>query len=119
MRVPFMPEEEVIGLMEPLDAVQIQRFRDETPGGLIITAAHVGNNDVIGAAIAHMGLPLNVVADDSAFPGAVRVPARRNASSGTRRSSRGATCGRSSASCAAASCSACWSTGATAATGSR
>ena len=37
-------------------------------GGLIITAAHVGNNDVIGAAIAHMGLPLNVVADDSAFP---------------------------------------------------
>ena len=33
-----------------------------------MTAAHVGNNDVIGAAIAHLGLPLNVVADDSAFP---------------------------------------------------
>ena len=44
-------------------------FRDASPvGGLIITAAHVGNNDLIGAAIAHMGLPLNVVADDSAFP---------------------------------------------------
>jgi KDO2-lipid IV(A) lauroyltransferase len=68
MRVPFMPEEQVVGLLEPLDPVQIQRFRDETPGGLIITAAHVGNNDVIGAAIAHMGLPLNVVADDSSFP---------------------------------------------------
>jgi lauroyl/myristoyl acyltransferase len=68
MRVPFMPEDEVIGLMEPLDAAQIQRFRDDTTGGLIITAAHVGNNDIIGAAIAHMGLPLNVVADDSAFP---------------------------------------------------
>ena len=68
MRVPFMPEEQVVGLMEPLDPVQIQRFRDETRGGLIITAAHVGNNDVVGAAIAHMGLPLNVVADDSAFP---------------------------------------------------
>ena len=69
MRVPFMPEEQVIGLMEPVDPVAIQRIRDETPkGGLIITAAHVGNNDVIGAAIAHMGLPLNVVADDSSFP---------------------------------------------------
>jgi phosphatidylinositol dimannoside acyltransferase len=68
MRVPFMPEEQVIGLMEPLDPSQIQRFRDETPGGLIVTAAHVGNNDVIGAAIAHMGQPLNVVADDSSFP---------------------------------------------------
>ena len=68
MRVPFMPEEQVIGMMEPLDPVEIQRFRDETPGGLIVTAAHVGNNDVVGAAIAHMGLPLNVVADDSSFP---------------------------------------------------
>ena len=31
-------------------------------------AAHVGNNDIIGAAIAHLGLPLSVVADDSSFP---------------------------------------------------
>ncbi|MFL5715739.1 MAG: lysophospholipid acyltransferase family protein, partial [Chloroflexota bacterium] len=37
-------------------------------GGLIVTTGHVGNNDVIGAAIAHLGIPLNVVADDSAFP---------------------------------------------------
>ena len=54
--------------MEPLDPTQTQRFHNESPSGLIITAAHVGNNDVVGAAIAHMGLPLNVVADDSAFP---------------------------------------------------
>ena len=55
--------------MEPLDPAALQRIRDETPkGGIIVTAAHVGNNDVIGAAIAHLGLPLNVVADDSAFP---------------------------------------------------
>src|SRR4029077_12100963 len=32
------------------------------------TTGHVGNNDVIGAAIAHLGIPLSVVADDSAFP---------------------------------------------------
>lgn len=68
MRVPFMPEDQVVALMEPLDRAALQRIRDETTGGIIVTAAHVGNNDVIGAAIAHLGLPLNVVADDSSFP---------------------------------------------------
>ena len=97
---------------------EIQRIRDDSQGGLIITAARVGNNDVIGAAIAHMGLPLNVVADDSSFPELFEY-LRASASSGARRSSRGATCARSSACCGAARCSACWSTGAIAATGSR
>ncbi len=56
-------------MMEPLDPVEIQRIRDASPvGGIIVTAAHVGNNDLVGAAIAHLGLPLNVVADDSSFP---------------------------------------------------
>ena len=68
MRVPFMPEDEVIALMEPIDRAALERIRNDTPGGIIVTAAHVGNNDVIGAAIAHLGLPLNVVADDSSFP---------------------------------------------------
>ena len=55
--------------MEPLDPLEIQRIRDAAPaGGIIVTAAHVGNNDIVGAAIAHLGLPLNVVADDSSFP---------------------------------------------------
>ena len=55
--------------MEPLDAVQLQRFRDETRAAASssrrLTSATTTS---IGAAIAHMGLPLNVVADDSAFP---------------------------------------------------
>jgi Lauroyl/myristoyl acyltransferase len=69
MRVPHMPEERVVALVEPLDPVEIQRIRDASPvGGIIVTVGHVGNNDVIGAAIAHLGLPLNVVADDSSFP---------------------------------------------------
>jgi lauroyl/myristoyl acyltransferase len=69
MRVPMMSEDQVAELIEPLDAVAIQRIRDASPiGGIIVTAAHVGNNDVIGAAIAHLGLPLSVVADDSSFP---------------------------------------------------
>ncbi len=69
MRVPYMPQDEVIALVEPLDPAEIQRLRDASPvGGLIVTTGHVGNNDVIGAAIAHLGLPLNVVADDLSFP---------------------------------------------------
>ncbi len=69
MRVPFMPEDQVIALVEPLDPVEIMRLREASPvGGLIVTTGHVGNNDVIGAAIAHLGIPLNVVADDSSFP---------------------------------------------------
>ena len=69
MRVPLMPEERVAELMEPLEAAEIQAIRDASPvGGIIVTAAHVGNNDIIGAAIAHLGLPLSVVADDSSFP---------------------------------------------------
>ena len=69
MRVPHLPEAEVVGLVDAPDAAQIQRIVDASDvGGIIVTAAHVGNNDLIGAAIAHMGLPLNVVADDSAFP---------------------------------------------------
>ena len=37
-------------------------------GGIICTVGHVGSNDAIGAAIAHLGLPLSAVADDSSFP---------------------------------------------------
>ncbi len=69
MRVPFMPTDEVVKLIEPLDATEVAHLRASAPdGGIICTVAHVGNNDVIGAAIAHLGLPLNVVADDSSFP---------------------------------------------------
>ena len=69
MRVPHLSEARVVELMEPIDPLHIQRIRDaSTEGGVILTAAHVGNNDLVGAAVAHLGLPLNVVADDSSFP---------------------------------------------------
>jgi KDO2-lipid IV(A) lauroyltransferase len=69
MRVPYMPRNEVEALIEPIDPAEVARVRAASPvGGLIVTTGHVGNNDAIGAAIAHLGIPLNVVADDSAFP---------------------------------------------------
>ena len=69
MRVQHMAEERLPDLLEPVDAAAIQAMRDASlEGGIIVTAAHVGNNDLIGAAIGHLGLPLSVVADDSSFP---------------------------------------------------
>ena len=69
MRVPFMPTDEVVKLIEPLDADEIARMRANAPnGGIICTVGHIGSNDAIGAAIAHLGLPLSAVADDSSFP---------------------------------------------------
>jgi lauroyl/myristoyl acyltransferase len=69
MRVPFLPTEEVVKLIEPLDAEEIVRMRATAPkGGIICTVGHIGSNDAIGAAIAHLGLPLSAVADDSSFP---------------------------------------------------
>ena len=77
MRVPFMPQDEVMALIEPLDPAEVARVREASPdGGMIVTTGHVGNNDVIGAAIAHLGLPLNVVADDSSFPELFELPPR-------------------------------------------
>jgi lauroyl/myristoyl acyltransferase len=68
MRVPHLPEEQAIALIDPLDPVEIQRLFDASDvGGIIVTAAHVGNNDLIGAAIAPKGQPLNVVADVCSF----------------------------------------------------
>ena len=37
-------------------------------GGLIFALGHVGNNEAVAAAVAGRGWPINVVADDSAFP---------------------------------------------------
>jgi len=69
MRVPFLPTEEVVELIEPLDPAEIERMRASAPeGGIICTVGHVGSNEAIGAAIAHLGLPLSAVADDSSFP---------------------------------------------------
>ena len=35
---------------------------------MILTVGHVGSNEAIAAAIANHGMPISVVADDSAFP---------------------------------------------------
>src|SRR5260221_4789892 len=67
MRLPTLPAEEVSRLAD-LDADDIRAIWSGGSGGLILAAGHVGNNEAVAAGIAHHGLPISVVADDSAFP---------------------------------------------------
>jgi KDO2-lipid IV(A) lauroyltransferase len=69
MRLPTRPPAEVARLVADLDADEVRRIWESAPGGgLIVTVAHVGNNEAVAAAIAHHGMPVSVVADDSSFP---------------------------------------------------
>jgi KDO2-lipid IV(A) lauroyltransferase len=69
MRLPSLPPAEVGLLATDLDAEEIKRiWRDAPGGGLIFAVGHVGNNEAVAAGVAHHGMPISVVADDSSFP---------------------------------------------------
>jgi lauroyl/myristoyl acyltransferase len=70
MRLPTRPREELVARVSELDVAEIERIWHGAPrgGGLILTVGHVGSNEAVAAAIAHHGMPISVVADDSAFP---------------------------------------------------
>lgn len=69
MRLPSRPADEVAGLAPGMDVEEVQRLWREAPGGgMILAVGHVGNNEAVAAAIAHHGMPISVVADDSSFP---------------------------------------------------
>ena len=70
MRIPALPPEEVGRLVGNIDEeeAEIRRVWGEAPGGgLILSAAHIGNNEAIAAGVASRGLPMSVVADDTSF----------------------------------------------------
>ena len=69
MRLPSRPPDEVLALVPHMDIDEVRRIWREAPGGgLILAVGHVGNNEAVAAAIAHHGMPISVVADDSSFP---------------------------------------------------
>jgi phosphatidylinositol dimannoside acyltransferase len=70
MRLPSSSEAEREALVPDLDADEVKRLWRQAPngGGLILAVGHVGSNDAVAAAIARHGMPISVVADDSAFP---------------------------------------------------
>jgi phosphatidylinositol dimannoside acyltransferase len=69
MRLPSMTPDEVGLLASDMDVDEIKRLWRAAPGGgLIFAVGHVGNNEAVAAGIAHHGMPISVVADDSSFP---------------------------------------------------
>ena len=69
MRLPSLPPSEVGLLAADLDADELRRIAaGANGGGLIFAVGHVGNNEAVAAGIAHHGMPISVVADDSSFP---------------------------------------------------
>jgi phosphatidylinositol dimannoside acyltransferase len=70
MRLPALPPDDVGRLVGNLDDMEAELrgiWGGARGGGLIFSAAHIGNNEAIAAAVAHRGLPMSVVADDTSF----------------------------------------------------
>jgi lauroyl/myristoyl acyltransferase len=67
MRLPEQPPEATWRLV---DQRALDKFEPIWRGsnGLIVVAAHIGNNEAVAAGIAHRGWPISVVADDTSFP---------------------------------------------------
>jgi len=68
MRLPSRPLDEVVDLLDERTVDALKAEWQATGRGLIITIPHVGNNEAAAAGLVHHGLPINGLADDTAFP---------------------------------------------------
>lgn len=68
MRLPTLPEAQRAAMLAGTGMDEIIDTWTASGRPMIVVAGHIGNNEAVAAAIAHRGLPANVVADDSAFP---------------------------------------------------
>jgi len=68
MRLPRVSPERAATFVSPIELDRVLEIRKGSEGGLIFAVGHVGNNDAVAAGIAGRGLPISVVADDSAYP---------------------------------------------------
>ena len=68
-RLPKLAREHADELVRGADLDAIHRIWLESTGGLIFSLGHVGNLEAVAAGVASRGWPINVVADDSSFPG--------------------------------------------------
>jgi KDO2-lipid IV(A) lauroyltransferase len=67
MRLPRMSLEDIAAHVEPKGLDYLLELWKES-GGLILVAAHVGNNEMVAGGVASHRLPLSVLADDTTFP---------------------------------------------------
>lgn len=67
MRLPRVSRERAASLVSAIELDQVLEIWEGSEGGLIFAVGHVGNNEAVAAGIAGRGLPISVVADDSAY----------------------------------------------------
>jgi lauroyl/myristoyl acyltransferase len=67
MRLPWMKREKVDQLLEVASLARFHEIYHESKG-IILVAAHLGNNEAAAAGFAKQGLAINVVGDDSSYP---------------------------------------------------
>ncbi len=68
MRLPRMSRERAAALVSDVELDRVVEIWQKSEGGLIFAVGHVGNNEAVAAGVAGRGLPISVVADDSAYP---------------------------------------------------
>ena len=67
MRLPRMPLDRIAERVDPAGLESLIRIWRES-NGVILVAAHVGNNEFVAGGVASSGLPISVMADDTSFP---------------------------------------------------
>jgi lauroyl/myristoyl acyltransferase len=67
MHLPRMSRDEIARRVEPSGLESLLAIWRES-GGVILVAAHVGNNEFVAGGVASHGLPISVLADDTTFP---------------------------------------------------
>lgn len=68
MRLPRMSRERAAALVSDIELDRVLEIWQKSEGGLIFAVGHVGSNEAVAAGVAGRGLPISVVADDSAYP---------------------------------------------------
>jgi KDO2-lipid IV(A) lauroyltransferase len=68
MRLPTRPPEDVVAMTDASSIDDLEADWRASGKGLIVVAAHIGNNEAIAAGLAHRGWPISGLADDSSFP---------------------------------------------------
>lgn len=65
-RLPSLPHEAAASFLEVHGAAEVEAIMRESHG-VIFAVAHLGNNEAAAAGLASRGLPISVVADDTAY----------------------------------------------------
>ena len=68
MRLPSRPQAELVAGVEDAGVDRLIANWRASGRPMIVVAGHVGSNEAVGAALAHRGYPVSVIADDSSYP---------------------------------------------------